>query len=141
MCNEASAGAGSASIDTLLCDEANLANGWLTLQKAMGSGACRKCQVVVQHVRGPISNAQITYTPFLITSKAGRAMWSVTGLCEPCAAGVLAGHEVAVAQTPARRMALVYRESSNHKWVWVRQPNGKMPDLSPLDENIMILSL
>lgn len=125
--------------DTILCDQANLANGWLTQHQSLLEGKCRKCQVVAERIKGSISKATTTYTPFLITTPAGEAMWKVTRLCEPCSIEVFASHEVVVALSPAKRLTLVYRDPAQDQWVLVRQSDGKMPDMAPLDENIMVI--
>jgi hypothetical protein len=125
--------------DTIVCDQANLANGWVSRMTSRRDGSCRKCRVVAVKISGSISKATIEYTPFLITSKAGLAMFNITGLCEPCATEVFKGHEVVLAQAPAKRYALLYRQPQSHKWVLVREPDGKMLDMGPLDENILVI--
>jgi hypothetical protein len=125
--------------DSVLCNEANLAKGWVSHATARRDASCRKCRVVAVKVSGSISKATTEYTPFLITSKAGLAMFKITGLCEPCCAEVFDGHEVALAMTPAKCHALVYRQPQSDEWVLVRQPDGKLPDMAQLNENILVI--
>lgn len=126
-------------IETVLCDQHNLSNGWITRHQSIIAQACRRCHHQVISITGSISAATIDHFPPFITGNPGAWQWNNTGLCELCFDSVFEGHSVRWIMSPAHRKVLVYCPPGTQDWQLVPEPSGKLPDFSPLPENIVVV--
>ena len=123
----------------LSSDVAILANGWLTLQQSIPHGKCRKCRSIVESSSDSLCNSTPVFTPFLITTPAGEAIWKITRLCEPCSNEVFYGDEFTVVFTKQKRLIVAYRDHERHQLGSVLLADGKLLDIELSDEDILVI--
>ncbi|MBI6885837.1 hypothetical protein [Pseudomonas putida] len=114
-------------VNTILSDEANRQDGWLTHQVATGSQCCRKCQQRVIRISGAISSAKIQLVEPYLTANQGRDLWVYTRLCELCFASVFEGHKLHFGKNKAHRNVLYYTAPGSQCMQVVRRPDGSLP--------------
>jgi hypothetical protein len=125
--------------EELSSDVPILANGWLTLEQSIPHGKCRKCRAIVESSSGSLCNSTPVFTPSLITTPAGEAIWKITRLCEPCAIKVFYGDEYTVVFTKQKRLIVAYRDHERHQLASVLLADGKLLDIELSAEDSLVL--